>query len=163
MIKLWCIKAKLLVTMTLMTACVGCLGESNPPTFPVTGVVTLNGKPVEGATVIFSPTTEGAEAATGKTDATGTYSMTTYVNADGVRPGSYMVKVFKFESLAPPPSESSPNFDPNAELEDEGYDPDQVDTRAAKNLLPPKYSSEVTSGLKLDIKEEPQTFDIDLK
>ncbi len=163
MLKVCWMQAQLFTALTIFAVCLGCSSDANPPTFPVSGVVKLAGKPVEGATIVFTPISKDAEGATGKSDSAGAYSMTTYVNSDGVRPGEYMIKVFKFESLAPPPSESSPDFDPNAELEDEGYDPDKVDTRAAKNLLPKKYASEVTSGLKIEVKEAGMTFDINLK
>lgn len=52
---------------------VGCTGSGKgvPTAYPVTGEVTYQGKPVEGADVNLSPSTETPEAraASGKTDA----------------------------------------------------------------------------------------------
>lgn len=154
----------LVACSVLLPALVGCPGgDAKPPTYPVTGVVKLKGTPVDGATIVFVPLSAGTEGATGKSDADGKYTMTTFVSGDGVMPGDYMVKVFKFDQPPMPPSESSPDFDPNAELVDEGYDPDAADAAPVKNHLPKKYASEVTSGLKLTATTEPVTFDIDLQ
>ncbi|QDV21769.1 carboxypeptidase-like regulatory domain-containing protein [Aureliella helgolandensis] len=140
----------------------GCSTESNPPTYPVTGTVTYKGAPVDGATIIFTSISEGGEGATGKSDAEGKYSLTTYVNGDGARPGDYMIKVFKFDSPPPPPSESSPDFNPDSTLEEEeeSYDPTEIDNSPVKNELPVQYSKETTSGLKHTVGESESSFDI---
>lgn len=58
-------------------AAVGCGG--GPEYVPVSGCVTLDGKPVNGAAVVFQPVGNGGEAggygSTGKTDANGRYSL----------------------------------------------------------------------------------------
>lgn len=155
------------VTLSAATCSVvmtGCgTGESNPPVYPVTGTVTYKGNPVDGATIIFVPISADTEGATGKSGPDGQYTTTTYISGDGMRPGDYMLKVFKYDAPPLPPSESSPDFDPNAPLDDEGYDPSDSSSAPVKNNLPKKYESEVTSGLKLTVGEEPKTFDIDLK
>jgi len=57
---------------------VGCGGStSTVATVPVTGTVTLDGKPVEGAAVSFAPKTKGCRAAFGRTDASGKFKLTT--------------------------------------------------------------------------------------
>ncbi len=159
--------AKCAVVSLLLLALVGCGGPSNPATFPVTGTVTYKGKAVDGATIIFVPVSDGAHGATARTKADGTFEVTTYVANDGMRPGDYMVKVSKYDAPPAPPSESSPDFDPNQSLEDQEdeYDPAaEGSTKANKNNLPAKYATETTSGLRLTVAEGTgATFDIVLE
>jgi hypothetical protein len=60
---------------------------------PVTGTVTLDGKPVGDAAVTFSPTA-GGPVASGTTDAAGHFQLTT-TNRAGVMPGEYTVTITK--------------------------------------------------------------------
>lgn len=61
-------------------------------TIKVEGVVTLDGKPLPGATVSFMPVGEGRPAS-GRTDADGRFRLTTYRTDDGALPGDYKVVV----------------------------------------------------------------------
>ena len=61
----------------------------------VSGVVTLDGTPVSGALVVYSPVADGEPAARGTTDADGSYNLTTYTDNDGVPPGQYKILVSK--------------------------------------------------------------------
>ena len=63
---------------------------------PVSGVVKLDDKPLDHATVTFAPTgqTKGF-GASGKTDANGNYSLTTPSGNPGVLPGEYKVSISK--------------------------------------------------------------------
>jgi len=63
----------------------------------VKGVVTLNGQPVEGATVVFA-SDDGANIATGFTDASGNFTLT-MANVNGVLPGNYTATVTKAGQL----------------------------------------------------------------
>jgi hypothetical protein len=74
----------------------GC-GPSRPETVPVSGRVTLDGRPVEGATVMFSPEAEGRPA-TGTTDAEGNFTLKTFEPGDGALLGKHRVTVTKVES-----------------------------------------------------------------
>lgn len=65
---------------------------------PVEGTVTLRGKAVEGATVVFVPVTAGKRAAIGTTDATGRFRLTTKDPGDGAFPGPYAIAVSKSEA-----------------------------------------------------------------
>lgn len=146
----------------LLVGCAG--GDSNPPTYPVTGTVTYKGQPADGATVILVPISAEAKGATGTTDAEGKFTMTTFVNGDGARPGDYAVKVFKYEFQDPGPTEAEMETNTTLEEEEEMYDPDaESEAPPAKNLLPQKYASETTSGFKHTVTEEPTTLDLDLK
>ena len=72
-----------------MLLCAGCAGQT---TTPVEGVVLLDGKPLVGATVQFVPQEKGRDA-TGETDKSGQFVMSTFQPRDGVLPGSYKVVI----------------------------------------------------------------------
>ncbi|VTU01788.1 hypothetical protein : Uncharacterized protein OS=Planctomyces maris DSM 8797 GN=PM8797T_29688 PE=4 SV=1 [Gemmataceae bacterium] len=107
----------------------GCSGGSYAP---VTGTVTLRGRPVAGATVVFTPDppAEGATAATARTGDDGSFRLQTNlpggVTRDGAGPGKYKVTVSKFV----PPG---------------GMTEEQYAKRAEAARLPDKpYSSDAT-------------------
>ena len=78
----------------LLAAAAGCDGRRAP--VPVSGTVTLDGRPVEGATVTFHLIGDDKEGrlAIGQTDKTGTFQLKTG-NENGVRPGKYKVVIAK--------------------------------------------------------------------
>jgi hypothetical protein len=116
----------------------GCSGEKVdlPSRAKVTGVVTHNGSPVEGADVTFVPTGH-KHAASGRTDATGTYTLMTFEAGDGAVPGDYKVIVSKTKVM----SDAAPASD------------DAVQTVRQQVLLPLKYAAAETSGLVASVKE----------
>jgi hypothetical protein len=77
----------------LLFAAAGC-GRRLP--VPVSGTVTLNGKPIEGATVTFHVLGDDKEGrpASGTTDRTGTFHLKTGDEV-GARPGEYKVVIIK--------------------------------------------------------------------
>lgn len=76
--------------LTLVVVASGCGSRSR--TSPVTGTVTLDGKPLAGASIQFVPQGAGRDA-TGETDAGGQFVMSTFQPRDGVMPGSYKVTI----------------------------------------------------------------------
>ncbi len=145
-------------TCTLVTLC-GCAKEAGTPTYPVTGTVTQKGKPVEGAIVAFTPSAAGPSAS-GVTDASGVYKLTTRSSGDGAAAGKYMVTICKYDKK--PPAKKQPDPDKKTDPADitteypEGYNEMQAAEVAAavsKNLLPPKYSQTATSKLEADVKQ----------
>ncbi len=133
----------------------GQAGDDRPKTYPVTGVVTYNGDPVEGATVALQ-STAGGQGAFGVTDAGGRYTLTTYTSGDGAAPGQYKVKVTKVKAAqagsggdtdspdyVPPTAEDAPPAEP-------------------ENLLPAKYADPSTSGLTATVAESDNTVNFDL-
>jgi hypothetical protein len=76
----------------------GCTSDPNRPR-KLSGVVTLDGKPVENAIVTFNPIGTG-RTANGKTGPDGTFHLTTRSDGDGVIPGHYKATVI----LVPPGS-----------------------------------------------------------
>ena len=139
------------------------------PTEPVSGTVTLNGAPVEGAVVAFSPQSADGHAAFGKTDAAGNYTLTTQQADDGAMVGSYAVTVTK--STQPAAAGGAPaDFDPDSEADVDAAYQSYEDSKKSggeseepKDLLPAKYKDAATSELTAEVTAGGGTFTFDLK
>jgi hypothetical protein len=83
----------LLIALGLLMA-TGC-GDGHPKCIKVSGVVTYRGKPIENAGVTFMP--KGAHPASGKTDAAGRFTLTSFVPGDGAAVGDHVVCISKME------------------------------------------------------------------
>jgi carboxypeptidase family protein len=152
-----------LAVATLLTVGIvltGCSNSSRPPTYPVTGTVTLQGKPVAGAAVTFVPTGEG-EAASAITDSEGKYALTTWQAGDGARPGEYRVKVSKQEQQTVNPAKMVKNL--SIEEEQKIYVESKKPAPPSRSLIPGKFENEQTSGLIHKVEEKPTTFDIKIE
>jgi len=146
--------------LLILLAHVGCSsGPSRPATYPVSGTVTWKGQPLEAARVVFVPTTAGVEAASGVTDATGKYQLTTFVAGDGAQPGEYRVKVSKYDTKKATTAEKKEylTFEEEQKMVFSG---DELPTPPAKNLLPKKYEQESTSGITHTVTKSPSALDI---
>jgi hypothetical protein len=73
---------------------VGCAKDDTPKTVPAEGVVTLDGNPVEGATVIFIAT-QGSNNATAVTGKQGVFKANAFEHKSGAVPGDYKVTINK--------------------------------------------------------------------
>ena len=138
-------------------------GPRHPPTYPVSGTVMQEGKPLAGATVVFVPA-EGAvgqEAATGVTDAEGRFKLTTYSADDGANAGDYQIKVSKFDGKAPTKEEQE-SYISYEEEQKMQFAADEKPTPPSKNLLKAKYANEATSGFTFSVKKGPNTADLKL-
>ena len=156
------------VALALVLGC--SRGPSRPKTYPVSGTVTMNGQPVEGATVVFVPKAvatgasssaggaqaQGPQVATGETDAQGRYELGTFAKGDGAIPGEYLVKVFKY------PKSTVQTGTGGSEEEYQPPEENAPPPPAPKNLLPEKYANENTSGLSFTVEPKANTFDIQL-
>jgi hypothetical protein len=84
---LWRLAAALCVPLVL-----GCGHGDRPPLGTVHGTVTLDGKPLAGAGVLFQPVEPG-RASAGVTDADGRYELV-YIRRDkGAKVGAHLVKI----------------------------------------------------------------------
>ncbi|MCS7237831.1 MAG: carboxypeptidase-like regulatory domain-containing protein [Thermoguttaceae bacterium] len=119
-----------------------------PATYSVSGVVTYQGKPVEGANVIFSPIDpqQGARAEAAKTDAQGRYSAK-------LAPGEYSVGVTKYSQPAAQATQAGGEYTPPEE---------GAQAPVAKSELPEKYADAARSPLRLKMEAKDTTFNIDL-
>ena len=139
----------------------GCGGSDGPRTYPVTGVATLDGEPVEGATVTFVPQSDGLSTAMGKTDASGRFSLVTPGGQSGAEPGRYNVIIMKREGTG---EFVQPEYETQEEamaaLEERarsgGLMQQQVQVR---DLLPLDYSRVATSGLEAEVTTGSNQFD----
>lgn len=75
-------------------ALAGCGGSDRPELATASGIVTLDGEPVEGASVTFVPLT-GGRPGTGITDGAGRYTIKTYSDSPGAIVGDHRVAVMK--------------------------------------------------------------------
>lgn len=126
---------------------------------PVTGKVTLDGKPITDATVTFTPSGAGA-AAVGRTDANGVYTLMDNRGdgAAGAEQGEYKVAVLWYKPSGKDLSQQT------------GAGEEKKDDRAAHTTvqgptaqLPTSYLNPDTSGLTASVKAGSNTFDFDLK
>jgi hypothetical protein len=153
-----------LAVSTLVTvglALTGCSNSLRPPTYPVTGTVTFQGKPVAGAVITFVPTGEEGEAASAISDSEGKYALTTWEAGDGARPGEYRVKISKQEAAAVDPAKMVQNL--SIEEEQKIYVESKKPAPPAKRLIPSKFENEKTSGLIHKVEGKPTTFDIKIQ
>jgi hypothetical protein len=116
----------------------GCSGPK------VTGTVTMDGSPVDGAIVTFygesSDPKQPADAFSGKTDSSGRFRLV-IPNGTSIKAGAYKVTVVK-----PVPK-------PGAKIPEGVNDPDQLMSLGLSvNGLPPIYASIASTPLKADVK-----------
>lgn len=153
-----------LLALGTVVCCVGCQKAGRERTYPVTGTVTQDGVAVAGAVVAFHPS-NGGRSASGVTDASGRYKLTTWARDDGAVPGRYRVTIAKYEG--PPESAAAPGpSGPQTGGEEEYSEDYQEDAPApppSKNILPPRYASPDTSGFEVEVVEGENTFDFALE
>ena len=123
----------------LVTIVAGCGQSANQPAVaPVAGVVTYNGSPLANAQVMFIPAdSSGSRLANGKTDASGAFVLSTFGKGDGAIPGDKLVTVVAQEEVDRKKSR--------------GNEPGSPGYVAPKDLIPKRYFSEATSGLKATV------------
>lgn len=161
--------ARLLGSMAVCLAALAILGcnqgGSSLGTIPVSGVVTLDGQPVEGAVVAFAPTSTTGRAASGVTDASGRYQLTTQDPGDGALPGSYAVTISKSDAGSTPAIDPSltPEEATRAAMEARDAASDAGTDPVVKDLLPAKYKTASESGLKAEVAAGKGEFNFDLK
>ncbi len=91
------LRFRILVPFVLLSICSGC-NDSRFKIVPVSGVVTIDGKPIESAFVSFDPrsTSEDGIAGPGsfgRTDAEGRYKLTTYDRQNGAVHATHRVAI----------------------------------------------------------------------
>lgn len=134
-----------LLAILLVTVAVGC--KKSRVYVPVTGTLTLEGKPIAGATVSFLPVAPDGTAAAGRTDESGTFSLSSGPES-GCLVGDYKVSCVKVETK---------NIsDPRAT--------GLVTTKTvtSKNELPSKYADASVSGLTVTVKKGMEPVKLEL-
>jgi hypothetical protein len=117
----------------------GC-GSSQPQNVgKVSGKVTLEGQPLAGAVVTFSPVTAGGSSALGRTDDSGQFSLSYAQGIEGAEIGENRVSISTYD-------EGDPDGDPPRPK--------------VLEKVPLKYN--VRTELVRDVKPEDNTFDFEL-
>jgi len=140
----------LVASLVLVTPClVGCGGVADKPELvAVQGTVMLNGSPVDGATVTFS-TEKSSRPATGETDASGKFKLTTYDTYDGAVPGEHTVTISKVEASGEGSMQPGASAEQMQEKMKQQMEKMKNPTKEApKSQLPGKYADAKTSGEK---------------
>ena len=146
--------SRILLSLTLL-GLVGCGGGLG--TVPVSGTVTVDGNPMEGVIIQFLPDDPSGMAASGTTDGSGAFKLTTEINGDGALPGSYKVTVSKFEVKDDGVPE---NLDMESEEDmDAAYGAldnmgEETKPTEDKSLIAAKFAAAATSGLTATVTEE---------
>lgn len=134
----------------LMVCILGCAGDpvEQRQLIQVSGIVSLDGAPVEGVTVWFIPRSgTPGNGGTGTTDATGKYTLQEANGQTGVMPGQYDVSFSKF---------AMPDGTPvSADVQPESVN--------AKQIMPRKYLKAETSGINADVSASSSSLDFALK
>lgn len=147
----------LAVTTFALSGCGG--GDVAPDTRPdrvlFGGVAKLSGLPVADALITFHPVGTG-NGSSGKTDAKGNFTMSTFAAGDGAVPGEYQVTLSKVVATA---------TDSGVSDEDDNYDggPSDDEEPVEANTLPPKFESPTTSGVTVTVKEANTEFVLEFK
>ena len=138
-------------------------GGGSVVTYPVTGKLTLNGAPVAGATVTFSPEQPGIPTAMGISDGQGLYKLTTYSSGDGAGEGSYKVLVYKLTEQDNTPA--LPTHDPTGAGRSGApahSGPRGAGGKKSISLLPEKYMKASTTTLIKSVQKGQNTIDLEL-
>ncbi len=147
--------------LVLASCCLaGCRRGSDlewPATLKVTGKVTFDGKPVEGAHVTFSSKVKGPPAF-GETDAKGEFELSTSWGKGAVA-GPYLVTITKEKISGGMAFDSEMAY--RAYVREHGEAPP---TRSIRDELPQKYKNRKTSGLEAEVlMGKKNYFEFDLK
>ncbi len=144
----------------------GCSGDGSTPrlpVFPVTGKVTMLGRPLPGALVGFAPIGKQVFAM-GRTNDEGVYSLMTYDTGDGASVGEFSVTVTKPTLSTAAPIPSGPTHGANGVLTMTAHAARPKAGKAGEEgLLPGRYSAAETTPLKFTVKADNNVFDIDIK
>lgn len=115
-------------------------GCSSTSAVPVTGIVTMNGEPVAGAAVNFSPAEPGGLPSLASTDEAGRFTLTTSTDEPGALPGKYKVTVYHAQFVGAPQADAQGNMGEGASS--------GIQTIW---LVPERYSKFDTSGLQVEV------------
>ena len=142
----------LLLLGVLVILLTGCSTDLNM----VTGTVTLDGEPVAGAFIRFTPTTEGSgDGASGISKADGTYTIQTSTGkpGGGTTVGKYAVTFSKLEERWDGRTYYDESFSPG----------ERVRVMHGVEILPVRYTIQTTSPFTVTVERGRNVFDFELK
>lgn len=114
---------------------------------PVTGVITMGGAPLQGATVMFTPRSSQLRGGFGITDAAGSYSAKFRGTESGIEPGEYVIIVTK---MALPDGSPIPEGQSAADV-------------GAQQIIPAIFSDPERSQQIVSVSDAGGTFSFDIR
>lgn len=117
----------------------GCGGSKLPV---VSGTVTLGGKPLSDATVIFMPEDQTRSPAQGTTDSSGKFTLEQEADESGIQPGKYTVRITTYQP-------GSPDEEPPTPMK--------------KERVPVEYNLETELSAVIDAEQDSQASSLDFK
>ncbi|WP_442483445.1 BON domain-containing protein [Aeoliella sp. SH292] len=129
-----------LIALLAMGTVTGCNSKSGPervPTFPVSGSVSFQGKPIPGAFVALHPKTtkENVPSPRASVAADGSLKVSTYDGGDGAPEGEYVVTVEWYKPIK-----------------------NGADVISGPNVIPKKYASPQTSDITIRVATQENTI-----
>ncbi len=143
-----------MIVAVAVLATLGCgSGKKRLDTVPISGIVTLDGTPVEGAKVVYNPTSANERPASGVTDSSGRYKLTTQDPGDGALAGTYLVMISKTETESPTSQAIKPGMtdEEATKAAMEAYVKGGKAQPKSTEFLPAKYKNPATSGFKVEV------------
>lgn len=141
------------ITVVWFTA-IGC-GVSREETAPVSGTVTLDGRPVTSGTVVFYPT--DGRTAMARIGDDGQYELTTYIPGDGARLGSHKVTV-ESRSLRG----GSASTPATAAVADDRIPLGPAGPPVVQWVVPQAYAQRATTPLVVEVRDTDNRIDLKL-
>lgn len=129
---------------------VGCSSSDQPELGQVTGIVSLDGKPLTGVAVVFQPA--NGRPARGTTNAEGKYELTYIRQTKGTKVGPNRVEIA--------PSEEGVETD-DVEAGDDEIQQVPQQSKSGKPVVPERYN--VRSELNVNVKSGQNTIDFQLE
>jgi hypothetical protein len=148
----------------LTLICVMGCGGGGPALYPVSGVVTVGGKPTAGVSVTFAPV-DGRPASAGKTNSSGAFVLVSSTGRSGALAGKHKV-ILSLQTE----SSGGGNFADPAVREAE-FKKREVSMKGGKKgaptaedmkgaTIPPEYSNPQKTPLEYEVKEQSNKFDV---
>lgn len=138
---------RIVLLLLLIASFAGC--ERGPRIVPVSGTITLDGRPVKDAAVMFL-LNPGGRVATGITDAAGRYSLSTHPTGNGAFEGEHTVTVSLYRDESSPGTNTPEGAVSGSSLVKIVW------------LVPEKYSQPANSGLTASVNRSQSTYDFSL-
>ncbi|MBL8851321.1 MAG: hypothetical protein JNG89_16685 [Planctomycetaceae bacterium] len=136
-----------------LTLCAGCGESPYPELFPASGTITLDGAPLDGATVAFIPSKSNQmQPSYGYTDPDGKYELKTPEGYGGVSPGEYRIVISKI--VMPDGSPVPPGSQTGGAEGDESIPYPHSDPRATSNVAVVAEGSDVFDVAIVSIQEQ---------
>ncbi len=139
---------------------IGCAGDDGlPRTVNTAGTVFLDGKPIDGASIVFAEA-DGVNFARGFSDSNGRFSMDAFETKKGAVPGNYKVTVSKTVTVEKAVNQAQVKA--LAEDAEHAASGGEGANASWVNDLPQRYATFTTSGLTAVVPED-GTDDIKLE